>query len=633
MNESNIVKTVNDLFMYARDGIRPERKKWLDRYKYWKAEEEIKRPSYKDRVRIPLIFEISDGMISVLTDNNPKFQFRPQGANDVITADYLNQILGDYYWDILHLSDISERVLWWAQNISGSGLAKIGIDPITQSIYVEDCNSFSCFPDPCGKSLNTLEFFIYMSIKSKNDLKRIYGERGAKIEVDNNLSALTFEEETAISPWARASGKSEQIVSDTSRFLTKDGKKEFGRAIVLECWMKDDTMEKIPYSSDETESEHEMWKRFIEGAANQIPQVSIEENHPEHINAHVTFLEAIKNDPAIPPEAEQMILDHIEQHNEEPQDTKRLKYPKGKIVTIAGKTLLDERAAPFGLPYAKVDFIIDPLKFWGVTLQQYIQSLQDNRVRRKNQISDNADRTANLREFYHKMSGYDPTKVKGVAGESIALSMLPAQAIYQEQPRSLPPYILQDAQDSEMLIEKIAGWHEVMQGIMPKGSPSGVAIGQLKESLGPRLRKATRHFDWFLTDLARKLIDLLEYEDPTTIFDVLDIDDQGNKVSKQISVDDFLKSVSKENIRVVSGSTLPTSRMEKANLAIQYMQYGIYDQQAALTYLDDPLKDEIIQRTNREQQYQTIIQQMEEKTQLLEQIIKQKGKQNAVQEE
>jgi hypothetical protein len=388
-------------------------------------------------------------------------------------------------------------------------------------------------------------------------------------------------------------------------------------------------LEGIPYSPEEPEEEHEVWKKLSEGQQLQIPQIALEENHPQHINAHVIFLQAIKDDPAVPPAVEQMIIDHIQQHNEEPQTEKRFKYPRGKIVTIAGNTLLDERAAPFGLPYSKVDFIIDPLKFWGVTLQQFIQSLQDNRVRRKNQISDNADRMANLREFYLEQSGYDPNKVKGAAGESIALRVPPAQAIYQEQPRSLPPYVLQDAIDSEQLIEKIAGWHEVMQGIMPKGSPSGITISQLKESLGPRLRKATRHFDWFLTNLAKKLIELLEYEDPTTIFQVLDKDQEGNNVTKQISVDEFLKNVSKENIRIVTGSTLPTSRTEKANLAIQYMQYGIYDQQAALTYLDDPQKGEIIQRANKEKEYQAIMQAMQEKIKLMEQIIKQKGNQNA----
>lgn len=626
MSESNTVKLINNLFEYAREGIQPERRKWKERYKYWKAEEEIKRPKYKDQVRIPLIFEISDGMISVLTDNNPKFKFYPQEENDIDTADALQQVIGDYYWDILKLSSVGERVLWWAQNISGSGLAKFGIDPIKQKPYVEDCNSFSCFPDPIGKSIDSLEFFIYMSIKSSNDLKRIYGERGAKIEPQDNLAAMTYEEELSISPWARTSGKSEYIDSDGYTFLTgKEGKK-FGKILVLECWMKDDITEPIPFLLDETEKEHGMFKSLIDGIGQELPEVKVEENHPAHIQAHMTFYEAIKNEPAVPAEMEQIIIDHIQRHNEEPQETTRLKYPRGKIVTIGGKTLLDERAAPFGLPYAKVDFIIDPMKFWGITLQQFIQSLQDNRVRRKNQISDNADRMANMREFYLIQSGYDPLKVKGRAGEQIGVKM--PGAVWQEDIKSLPPYVLQDAIDSEQLIEKVAGWHEVMQGIMPKGSPSGITISQLKESLGPRLRKASRHFEWFLVDIARALIEMMQYEDPTKIYRILGKNESGKETNIFQSLDQ-LNMKGEYDIRVVAGSTLPTSRMDKANLAIQYMQYGIYDQIAALTYLDDPQKDDIIQRANKDQEYQQIIQGLQEKTQLLEQMLKQRGVQNA----
>ena len=148
MKEKDLVDLVSNQFEYSKAGISQLRRKWFTRYKYWKAEERIKRPQYTDNVRVPIIFEISDGMMSLLTDNQAKMKFYPQEKGDLQTADTLQQVVSDYYWDKLKIFRVSEEVIWWAMNISGSGLAKIGIDPITTDFYAEACNSFCCFPDP-----------------------------------------------------------------------------------------------------------------------------------------------------------------------------------------------------------------------------------------------------------------------------------------------------------------------------------------------------------------------------------------------------------------------------------------------------------------------------------------------------
>jgi hypothetical protein len=50
------------------------------------------------------------------------------------------------------------------------------------------------------------------------------------------------------------------------------------------------------------------------------------------------------------------------------------------------------------------------------------------------------------------------------------------------------------------------------------------------------------------------------------------------------------------DVKVIAGSTQPTNRMAKAGVAMEFVKANIYDQEAALTYIDDPLKDEIIER-------------------------------------
>jgi hypothetical protein len=58
------------------------------------------------------------------------------------------------------------------------------------------------------------------------------------------------------------------------------------------------------------------------------------------------------------------------------------------------------------------------------------------------------------------------------------------------------------------------------------------------------------------------------------------------------------------DVRVAAGSTMPTNRLSRAALAMDMVKIGIYDPQAALEYLDDPKKDQIVARLEAKQQAQ-----------------------------
>ena len=60
--ENKLIKKVEAYWSVAKEGQASYRRKWKERYKYWKNQEKIARPKEKDNVRIPLIFEISDGI-------------------------------------------------------------------------------------------------------------------------------------------------------------------------------------------------------------------------------------------------------------------------------------------------------------------------------------------------------------------------------------------------------------------------------------------------------------------------------------------------------------------------------------------------------------------------------------------
>lgn len=58
------------------------------------------------------------------------------------------------------------------------------------------------------------------------------------------------------------------------------------------------------------------------------------------------------------------------------------------------------------------------------------------------------------------------------------------------------------------------------------------------------------------------------------------------------------------DVKVAAGSTMPTSRIAKRQEAIEMKGAGIYDAEAALNYIDDPMKDEVSERMKKREELQ-----------------------------
>ena len=56
------------------------------------------------------------------------------------------------------------------------------------------------------------------------------------------------------------------------------------------------------------------------------------------------------------------------------------------------------------------------------------------------------------------------------------------------------------------------------------------------------------------------------------------------------------------DVKIVAGSSMPTNRIAKAGLAIDYVKVGIYDAEAALKYVDDPERDNILRRLKEKEE-------------------------------
>jgi len=53
------------------------------------------------------------------------------------------------------------------------------------------------------------------------------------------------------------------------------------------------------------------------------------------------------------------------------------------------------------------------------------------------------------------------------------------------------------------------------------------------------------------------------------------------------------------DVKITAGSSMPTNRIAKGQMAIEYVKSGIFDAEAALEYIDDPNKEKIVERLKR----------------------------------
>lgn len=155
--------------------------------------------------------------------------------------------------------------------------------------------------------------------------------------------------------------------------------------------------------------------------------------------------------------------------------------------------------------------------------------------------------------------------------------------------------------------------HDVMRGKIPKGTdPSGRVVLALQDMGGMMSKPFLRKFERCIVSVGKvdavlmlrfwppqmweRLIEADELNDPT----VVDEDTgqtQGERWKEAlVIISNNGLSVLNFDIRVTAGSSAPTNRMAKSLLAIEYVQNGIYDPEAALDYVDDPNKEKIVAR-------------------------------------
>ena len=170
---------------------------------------------------------------------------------------------------------------------------------------------------------------------------------------------------------------------------------------------------------------------------------------------------------------------------------------------------------------------------------------------------------------------------------------------------------------------------DVMRGKMPPGDPSGRVVLALQDMGGMMSRPFTVCFETAFTRLGKVLVALmLKHWQPFMWKRLIEPDEMTtwqpdkekkfDEMGKQITPDPDAVAAKWQNaldliankgislvdldVKVMAGSTMPTNRMAKQANAIELVKAGVFDAEAALEYVDDPHKDQVVARMAKKQE-------------------------------
>jgi len=560
--------------------------------RYQMGEQKIKSKNLKTRVWNKYA-EIFENRVAHVVGQRPRWRFKPQAGDDVVTADIANQVIGDVFWERDDMEDKSEDALWEMSH-AGSVHIKTNVDSAGWPTFLV-CDTPSVLTDKT-KSLKSARYIIHLIYMSVVEVKELYNvDVKPEAELENLDNVGTFQNPQVTYESQGDYNMPSKVWSNTGFGSDFDSIKWMpgliGRTLIYEIWMEDRTYEKVPFNETEVEQEHEAF-----AGSNEAPPLP-EQNHPMHILSHMAYLERI--DPEIEQAQFSLTLKHIELHKQYEQKEKRRKYPKGRVISVCQNKLLADVPNPRPMHWRKVwikaDYGKVPGRYWGKSLGNDLIDVQDAINHRKNSITQNIDLLNNGVMTITKAAAQSLRgklkKFSNLIGRIVEVDHKDDFSINFGKP--FPSQIFQDLYHDEAFMEANVGQNDVQSGKLPGSDTSGTAVGLLLQEGAKRINLAVKHWAFALQQMARNALMIMDNGvDPNEILKILDKekgyykDIEWGQLKGKFGVDDIRIDV----------DAFVTTRDQKRMEAAQLYQLGVVDRKYVLDKMDDPDKYETMQR-------------------------------------
>ena len=308
---------------------------------------------------------------------------------------------------------------------------------------------------------------------------------------------------------------------------------------------------------------------------------------------------------------------------------KKLKYPKGRVITCLPELgiLLSDKKNPYKdgkFPFVLMKNYDIPFEFWGVGEVEQIMSPQHYVNELTNQIIDNAKNTANMQWIIDKNSGIGQGKLTNRPG--LVIRKTPGSEVRRDTPPAMPNYVREQIEVLKKDIQDISGVFDSLKGEQQGSVTAASAILALQEASQARIRLKIKLMEASLSELAQIVYSRMQQ------FWKLDrwvrvTDVEGNpsfrEIGTQVLQNDY-------DLKVMAGSTMPVNRNAMLDLMIRLAQTNgedglpLVDRKAVLEFLPTGDKKAITDRFAELQAQQQQQAQQQEQAQM-QQMQMQKG--------
>lgn len=564
--ERKTLKLVNKLFEKAKKHRSKFDNKWADYYKMFRGKQwKDQRPSYRSSEVINMVFQTIQGQVPILTDNRPKFEFIPENPSDIPLQQILNEI-NDWDWTRKNWIQVVTELLFDG-HFFGTGLTQLEIDPKGEmglgSIELNTLDPFYCFPDPNAPSPNhpKSRSFITAVPTDVDVIKGLYKEKGKYVKPD--LSGFEILDRSQNREMKYTSPVDNVILTDESPTTYSQQDK----AILMTVFFKDDDYEEV---------------------------------EEKRVN----------------PQTGQ----------EDPIYIQKLKYPNGRIIQVASGVVLKDEELPIEegfFPIQKYVNYIDPREFWGISEVEQLESPQKLFNKVLSFAMDVLNLTGNPVWIVDTTAEIDTDNLINKPG--LVVEKAPGSEVRRESGVQLQPFVMNLLEMFREWHDGVSGYHDVSRGVNPTGVTAARAISELMQAGQTRLRQKSRNLDAYLQELGQHYLKMIFQF--YTIPRIVRITDQNNPEiykyfkfqiaqeegsdKKQVRIREYQQNEQGQllpgeeqehtingsfDIKVVTGSSLPFSKVEKENKLFALYDRKIIDAEEVLKGLEYPNYESILQR-------------------------------------
>ena len=572
--ERKLVKRVNELLEEAKACRAKFDEKWADYYKVFRGKQwKEKRPSYRHSEVINMVFQTIQSTVPILTDAKPKFEYIANEPSDYQFADIVNQV-SEWDWARNNWMIGLTEVIYDA-HIFGTGLSQLYFDPKGDNglgaIVYESTDPFYNFPDPNATDCNKKAcHYIYAEPVDLAVIKTKYPEKGKYVKSD----VQTINNVDRSQPKdIRYKSPSENVVYSDYEQPQAVGQRK--QALVVSLFIKD---------KDEYEEQE---------------QRSVDETGAEQVSY-----------------------------------VQKMKYPKGRLIRIAGNVVLEdiENYMDSGeFPFQRLVNYINPRQFWGISEIEQLESPQRIFNRLLSFALDVAMLMGNPIWVVDTNSGIDTDNLINRPG--LIVEKNPGSEVRREMGVQLQPFVMELIGRMKVWFDEIAGSNDITRGIRPEGVNAALAIQELQQAAQTRLRLKSRNIDGYLQDLGRHYLTLITefYSIPRIVritnktdpklndyfkFSVEKYEDEEGEEKTKAIVRPYtinedgsiyegdpqeMHLLNNLDVRVTTGSSLPFSKAEKESRLLNLFDRGIIDQEEVLKNLDYPNYEALLARMAQKQ--------------------------------